>query len=389
MTEFIPPGSRFVDLPSPFPMKRGGELHGARMAYETWGELDAAGDNAILILTGLSPDAHAASSPADPTPGWWEAMLGPGKPIDTDRWHVICVNTLGSCKGSTGPASPLPDGSGPYRLEFPPLSVEDCADAAAHVVRALGIGQLACVIGNSMGGMVALAFLQRHPGLARHHVNISGAARALPFSIAIRSLQREAIRLDPSWNGGRYDDATYPESGMRMARKLGVITYRSALEWDGRFGRVRLESDRAGEDPFGLEFEVESYLEAHARRFVRRFDPNCYLYLSRAMDWFDIGDYCAGRCGDSHTDTLAALASIPLGKALVIGVQTDILFPLQQQEEIAAGLAQGGTDARFLPLESPQGHDAFLVDFARFGPAVGGFLDTLRTPRTAGARIDA
>jgi homoserine O-acetyltransferase len=384
MTEFIPPGSQFIDLPSPFPMKRGAALHGARMAYETWGELDADGGNAILIVTGLSPDAHGAASVADPSAGWWEAMLGPGKPIDTDRWYVICVNTLGSCKGSTGPASPMPGAADAYRLEFPPLSVEDCADAAAHVVRALGIRQLACVIGNSMGGMVALAFLLRHPGLALNHINISGAARALPFSIAIRSLQREAIRLDPAWNAGRYDDASYPESGMRMARKLGVITYRSALEWDGRFGRVRLDSDSADDDPFGLEFEVESYLEAHARRFVRRFDPNCYLYLSRAMDWFDIGDYCGDRCGDNHADTLAALASIRLAKALVIGVHTDILFPLQQQEEIAAGLARGGTDARFLPLESPQGHDAFLVDFARFGPAIGGFLDTLQPRREGG-----
>ncbi|GAB6196030.1 homoserine O-acetyltransferase MetX [Lysobacter xanthus] len=389
MSEFIPPGTRFVDLPSPFATKRDGALHGARMAYETWGRLDAEASNAVLIVTGLSPDAHAASNEGNPAAGWWEAMLGPGKPIDTDRWFVVCVNTLGSCKGSTGPASIDPATGEPYRLAFPPLSVEDCADAAAHVVRALGIECLACIIGNSMGGMVALAFLLRHPGVARNHVNISGAARALPFSIAIRSLQREAIRLDPNWDLGRYTDETYPESGMRMARKLGVITYRSALEWDGRFGRVRLDSDRQDGDPFGLEFEVESYLEAHARRFVRRFDPNCYLYLSRAMDWFDLGDYCGERCGDSHRDTLSALASIPLEKALVIGVQTDILFPLQQQEEIAAGLAQGGIDARFLPLESPQGHDAFLVDFERFGPAVRGFLDALEPVHGGPARIPA
>ncbi|GAB1596092.1 homoserine O-acetyltransferase MetX [Lysobacter claricitrinus] len=387
MTEFIPPGTRFAELPSPFPTRRDGALHGARMAYETWGRLDNDGGNAILIVTGLSPDAHAASNDADPSPGWWEAMLGPGKPIDTDRWFVVCVNTLGSCKGSTGPASINPDTGELYRLDFPPLSVEDCADAAAHVVRALGVVQLACVIGNSMGGMVALAFLLRHPGMARNHINISGAARALPFSIAIRSLQREAIRLDPSWNNGRYDDASYPESGMRMARKLGVITYRSALEWDGRFGRVRLDSDRQDDDPFGLEFEVESYLEAHARRFVRRFDPNCYLYLSRAMDWFDIGDCCGETCSETRSDTRAALASIKLDKALVIGVHTDILFPLQQQEEIAAGLGAGGVDARFVPLESPQGHDAFLVDFERFGPAIRGFLDALEPVRGTGARI--
>ena len=377
MTEFIPPGTRYIDLPSPFPMKRGGELHGARMAYETWGTLNPGRDNAILIVPGLSPDAHAAANAANPAPGWWEAMLGPGKPIDTDRWFVICVNSLGSCKGSTGPASVNPDTGAPYRLDFPQLSIEDGANAAAHVVRELGIDQLACVIGNSMGGMAALALLVRHPGIARSHVNISGAAKALPFSIAIRSLQREAIRLDPNWNDGGYDDASYPESGMRMARKMGVITYRSALEWDGRFGRVRLDSDRADDEPFGLEFEVESYLEGHARRFVRNFDPNCYLYLSRSMDWFDLGDYCAHRSGDGEGNTRAGLASIRIDKALAIGAATDILFPLQQQREIADGLRAGGADARFLALDSPQGHDAFLVDFDRFGPAVREFLDRL------------
>lgn len=380
MTEFIPPGTRWFHLPSPLPMKRGGALEGARVAYETWGTLNAARDNAILIVTGLSPDAHAAANEGNPEPGWWEQMLGPGKPIDSDRWFVICVNSLGSCKGSTGPASIDPRTGALYRLDFPELAVEDGADASAYLVRGLGIDRLACIIGNSMGGMTALAFLLRHPGLARNHINISGAAKALPFSIAIRSLQREAIRLDPNWNHGQYDDAHYPESGMRMARKLGVITYRSALEWDGRFGRVRLDSDRTEEEPFGLEFEVESYLEGHARRFVRRFDPNCYLYLSRSMDWFDIGEYCTTR--DANVaDTRTGLARIRVEKALAIGVHTDILFPLQQQEEIAEGLRAGGADARFLPLPSPQGHDAFLVDIARFGPAVAEFLNDLDVGR--------
>ena len=378
MTEFIPPGTRWIELPSPFPMKRGGALHGARVAYETWGRLDAARRNALLILPGLSPDAHAARSEANPTDGWWEQMVGPGKAIDSDRWFVVCVNPLGSCKGSTGPASIDPATGAPYRLAFPDLSIEDGADAAAHVVRALGIDRLACVVGNSMGGMTALALLQRHPGIARAHLNISGAAHALPFSIAIRSLQREAIRLDRNWNDGNYDEERYPDSGMRMARKLGVITYRSALEWDGRFGRVRLDSDRRDdEDPFGLEFEVESYLEAHARRFVRNFDPNSYLYLSRSMDWFDLAEYADVPCADQAGDVLSALSAIRLERALAIGVATDILFPLQQQEQIAEGLRAGGAETGFLPLESPQGHDAFLVDFGRFDPAVRGFLATL------------
>ncbi|PPU76772.1 homoserine O-acetyltransferase [Xanthomonas cucurbitae] len=398
MTEFIPTGTLFHALPSPFAMKRGGVLHQAYIAYETWGTLAADRSNAILIVTGLSPNAHAAANQANPEPGWWEAMLGPGKPIDTTRWFVVCVNSLGSCKGSTGPASIDPATGERYRLGFPDLSIEDVADAAADVVRGLGIAQLACLIGNSMGGMTALALLLRHPGIARSHINISGSAQALPFSIAIRSLQREAIRLDPNWNGGHYDDTHYPESGMRMARKLGVITYRSALEWDGRFGRVRLDSEQAADDPFGLEFQVESYLEGHARRFVRFFDPNCYLYLSRSMDWFDLADYAepapsaqtplaaarntsaplgnpSASQGSSDDKVLAGLSRIRIARALSIGANTDILFPVQQQEQIADGLRAGGADTRFIGLDSPQGHDAFLVDFARFGPAVRDFLD--------------
>lgn len=370
MSEFIAPNTRFAALPSPFAIKRGGALHGAHMAFETWGRLNDAGDNAVLILTGLSPNAHAAGNEGNPEPGWWEAMLGPGKPIDSERWFVICVNTLGSCKGSTGPASIDPGTGQPYRLAFPDLSIEDGARAAHVVVRSLGVERLACVIGNSMGGMTALAYLHLHPGEARAHVNVSGSARALPFSIAIRSLQREAIRLDPNWNQGDYDDAHYPDNGMRIARKLGVVTYRSAMEWDGRFGRVRLDSECRADDPFGLEFEIERYLAGHAQRFARQFDPNCYLYLSRSMDWFDLAEYAGG-------DVLAALANLRVEHALAIGVSTDILFPLQQQEQIADGLRAGGTAAEFLPLPSPQGHDAFLVDIGRFGPALATFLARL------------
>ena len=367
MTEFIAPGTRWFDLPSPFAMKRGGALHHARLAYETWGTLNAARDNAILILTGLSPSAHAASTPENPDAGWWEAMIGPGKAIDTTRWYVICVNTLGSCKGSTGAASTNPATGESYRLDFPDLSIEDGANAAHALVSGLGITRLASLIGCSMGGMSTLAYLSLHPESSRTHINVSGAAQALPFSIAIRSLQREAIRLDPNWNQGKYDDESYPDAGMRIARKLGVVTYRSALEWHGRFGRVRLDGEQREDDPFGLEFEVESYLEGHARRFVRQFDPNCYLYLSRSMDWFDLGEYGGG-------DVLRGLASIRLERALAIGVATDILFPLQQQQQIAEGLRAGGIDAHCLELPSPQGHDAFLVDIERFGAGIGGFL---------------
>ncbi|MCE5232321.1 MAG: homoserine O-acetyltransferase [Mizugakiibacter sp.] len=361
---------RYFDLPSPFRMKRGGELHGARLAYETWGELNEARDNAVLILTGLSPSAHAASNRDDPSAGWWEGIVGPGKAIDTDRFHVICVNSLGSCKGSTGPASIDPATGEPYRLDFPELALEDVGNAAYELARGLGIERLACLVGCSMGGMSALGYMLHHPGSVRAHISISTAPLAQPFAIAIRSLQREAIRLDPNWNEGRYDDAHYPETGMHIARKLGVITYRSAIEWSGRFGRIRLEPDKREEEPFGAEFQIESYLEGHARRFARSFDPNCYLYLSRASDWFDVTEYGNGSIA-------AGLRRIRIERALVIGVETDILFPLQQQEQIARELQAAGADVDFVALDSPQGHDAFLVDIERFGAAIGAFMAKL------------
>jgi homoserine O-acetyltransferase len=366
---------RYFALPSPFPMKRGGELHGARVAYETWGKLSAARDNAVLILTGLSPSAHAASNELDPAPGWWEAMIGPGKAIDTRHWYVICVNSLGSDKGSTCPASIDPATGEPYRLSFPELALEDVANAAHAAVRGLGIDTLACLIGCSMGGMSALAYMLLHPGSVRTHISVDTAPQAQPFAIAIRSLQREAIRLDPHWNNGYYDSEHYPDSGMSIARKLGVITYRSAMEWNGRFARIRLEAEQRDDNPFGFEFEVESYLQGHAQRFVRTFDPNSYLYLSRASDWFDIAEY-----GDGSI--MAGLKRIRVQRAMVIGVRTDILFPLEQQEQIADGLKAAGAEVEFVALDSPQGHDAFLVDIENYSRAIGGFLTGICPPES-------
>jgi homoserine O-acetyltransferase/O-succinyltransferase len=358
---------QYFKLPSPFAMKRGGTLLGAHVAYETWGTLNAARDNAMLILTGLSPSAHATSNETDPSPGWWEGMLGPGKAIDTNRWFVICMNSLGSDKGSTCPASVDPATGEPYRLSFPDLSLEDVANAAHAMVKSLGIDVLACLLGCSMGGMSALAYMVLHPHSVRTHISVDTAPQAQPFAIAIRSLQREAIRLDPHWNDGRYDNAHYPDIGMSIARKLGVITYRSAMEWNGRFARIRLDPEQREEQPFGFEFQVESYLEGHAQRFVRTFDPNSYLYLSRASDWFDIAEYGNG-------SVLEGLKRIHVEQALVIGVSTDILFPLEQQEQIAEGLEAAGAKVEFVALDSPQGHDAFLVDIENYSRAIGGFL---------------
>jgi homoserine O-acetyltransferase len=363
----MPSATKFLHITEPLEMKKGGKLPSFTLAYETWGEPNADCSNAVLILSGLSPNAHAASSKEDPSPGWWEMMVGPDAPIDTNRFYVIALNSLGSCKGSTGPASVNPETGKPYRLDFPDLSVEDIGRAAHMLIAHLRIGQLCSMVGPSMGGMSALAYLQQNPQGARHFLTISSSSNAAPFSIAIRSLQRELIVSDRCWNDGNYDEKNWPVKGMRMARKLGMLSYRSSEEWRTRFGRRR--QNYFPTELFGMNFEVESYLEAAARRFVRSFDPCSYLYLSRAMDWFDVAD--------GYPDLRSALAGIKLQSACVIGVQTDILFPVYQQKEIADALRSNGIDTSFTNLESLMGHDAFLVDEALFNPHVRAYFDRI------------
>jgi homoserine O-acetyltransferase len=357
--------TQFLHIDTPLLLKKGGKLSEFTLAYETWGELNAERSNAVLILSGLSPSAHAASSVLDPSPGWWEPMVGPGAPIDTDRFHVIALNSLGSCKGSTGPASENPETGRPYRLDFPDLSVEDIALSASMLIKHLGISQLCTMVGPSMGGMSALSYLQQNKEGARHFLTISSSPNSEPFSIAIRSLQRELIVSDPNWNEGNYDEENWPVKGMRMARKLGMLSYRSAEEWRVRFGRR--EQNYFPTELFGMNYEVESYLEAAARRFVHSFDPCSYLYLSRAMDWFNIAD--------GYPDLASALAGIKLKSACVIGVETDILFPARQQKEIAEALLANGVDTSFSNLESLMGHDAFLVDYAHFNAHIVSYFD--------------
>jgi homoserine O-acetyltransferase/O-succinyltransferase len=349
-----------------FPMYRGGSLVRPTIAFETWGELNSGRDNAVLIFTGLSPSAHAASCPKDPTPGWWEEIIGPGRPIDTRRCFVICVNSLGSCFGSTGPASVDPVSGEIYRLKFPVLSLEDVARGGFEVVRHLGIERLHAIVGPSMGGMTALAFELLFPGLSEGLVLMSTGPRSLPFSIALRSLQREMIRRDPQWRGGDYPRNDVPLTGMRLARKLGMITYRSAEEWRQRFGRERAAAEHTAGDPFGIYFEVESYLEHHANKFTGQFDPNCYLYLSRASDLFDVADH--------GTSVAAGLARVRSKRALIIGVTTDFLFPIHQQRELADGLSAAGRDVEYIQLNSLQGHDSFLVDMDNYRPALARFF---------------
>ena len=344
----------------PFNFACGGQIPSVELAYETWGELNADRSNAVLILTGLSPNAHAASSEDDPSDGWWEPMIGPGKAIDTDQHFVVCVNSLGSCKGSTGPGCTNPVTGKQYRLSFPDLYIQDIASSALMVLEYLGIEQLRALVGPSMGGMSCLAALRQKPDIARNFLAISTAARAEPFAIAVRSLQREMIVRDPHWHDGAYTEDDWPETGMRLARKLGMISYRSEPEWRERFGRGT--DVHFAERLFGMHFSVESYLESAARKFIRDFDPCCYLYLSQAIDWYDISS--------GYADMQDAFADLKLESVKVLGVNTDILWPPHQQKEIADMFAANGTHSDLEMIDSITGHDSFLVDYDRFCPRI-------------------
>ena len=365
------PARRLARLAAPLRLYRGGLIEEPVVAYECWGRLSAARDNVILLFTGLSPSAHAASSGLDPRPGWWESMIGEGRPLDTGRFFVVAVNSLGSPFGSSSPAAIDPATGRPHGIGFPEIAVEDIATAGREALRTLGIERVAAVIGPSLGGMVVLAYAAQFPDEVDNVVSISGAARATPFAIALRSLQREMVRSDPAWRGGNYLPGRGPRLGLRLARKLGTMTYRSPEEWQERFGRRRVPETAGIAGDFRPQFEIEAYLEHQAQRFADTFDANCYLYLSRAMDQFDLAEHGGGSLA-------AAFARLGRARALVIGVETDMLFPIEQQREIADHLQAAGAETVFHALPSVQGHDSFLVDLARFEPAIGAFVAGIR-----------
>ena len=348
-------------------MHRGGYLESPSIAYETWGKKHT-DCNAILIFTGLSPSAHASSSTKDPKSGWWEDMIGSGLPLDTDKYFIICVNSLGSCFGSTGPASIDPISGKPYKLNFPVLSLEDVAKGGYEVIKSLGLKKVHTIIGCSMGGMSALSFCIQFPEISERLISISSSARALPFSIAIRSLQREMIRKDSKWLEGNYDPSDPPIEGPRLARKLGMITYRSAEEWEARFARERNTLEYKDGDQFYGDFAVESYLQSQAERFTGQFDANCYLYLSRASDLFDFNE---------NGGSLAkGCEKLKLKASLVIGVKSDFLFPIHQQEELAKNLGKVIKNSSFIALDCIKGHDSFLVEMDAFRPVISDFLES-------------
>lgn len=408
----------------PLHLDWGGVLPSYDIAYETWGKLNEDKSNAILLHTGLSASSHAHSTPSNPQPGWWEKFIGPDKPLDTNKYFIICTNVIGGCYGSTGPSSIDPADGLPYATRFPLLTLSDMVRAQFALLDDLGIQKLKASVGSSMGGMQSLAAGTLFPNRVGKIASISGCARSHPYSIAMRHTQRQVLMMDQNWNRGFYYGGVPPHAGMKLAREIATVTYRSGPEWEMRFGRRRADNSR----PPALcpDFLIETYLDHAGEKFCLEYDANSLLYVSKAMDLFDLGadaqretskrraerakaigagneGYDAGSCGLQLPDTpyeeqdeavdmqaplesahnvpadlvkgLAPLKDIP---ALVMGVASDILFPAWQQKEVAEALRQAGngkvTHVELGEDKSLFGHDTFLLDLEHIGGNLKKFL---------------
>jgi homoserine O-acetyltransferase len=415
----------------PLQLDWGGILPSFDVAYETWGELNADKSNAILLHTGLSASSHAHSTEANPMPGWWEKFIGPGAPLDTDKYHIICTNVIGGCYGSTGPGSVDPGNGERYATHFPILTMEDMVRAQFRLLDGLGITRLYASVGSSMGGMQSLAAGVLFPDRVGRIASISGCARSHPYSIAMRHTQRQVLMMDPNWNRGFYYGQVPPHAGMKLAREIATVTYRSGPEWEQRFGRRRADPSK----PPALcpDFLIETYLDHAGEKWCLTYDPNSLLYVSKAMDLFDLGhanqlaasqrraarqksladaggdiSSAAGdlqcsltlpaqkyeeqpdtsqsesaqpvRAGTSRPpeDLIKGLGALRDTPALVMGVASDILFPSWQQREVAESLRLGGnrnvTHVELSEEMSLFGHDTFLLDLKHVGGNLQTFL---------------
>lgn len=349
------------------PLQLGGSFGPVTLAYETWGTLNRAGDNAILLTHALTGNAHAhdVEQPDDPRAAWWNPLIGPGKPFDTNRYFVICSNVLGGCSGSTGPASLNPATGHPYGLRFPLVTIRDMVNAQRALIEHLGVRQLAMVAGGSVGGQQALEWAVTYPELVRKVVVVAATAALTAQAIAFNEVQRQAIMADPRWQRGDYEPGQGPDAGLAIARMLSMITYQSEEVMETRFARqpARFASEQApsGYTAFGGPFDVENYLYHQGEALVKRFDANSYLYLSRAMDLYDVS---AG-----YPSLEAALRRIQ-SQALFIGIRSDFLFPAARVRQLAEQVSQAGGRAAYVELDSPHGHDAFLKEWEQMVAAL-------------------
>jgi homoserine O-acetyltransferase len=353
----------FAQPPDELKLECGKSLGPVTLAYETYGKLNADKSNAILVCHALSGDAHAAGlHEGEYNPGWWEDMIGPGKAFDTDRYFIICSNVIGGCKGSTGPSSINPETGKPYALEFPMITVVDMVNAQRHLIDHLGIGKLLSVAGGSMGGMQVLQWVASYPERVRSAIPIATALKHSPQQIAFNEVVRQSIMADPDWRQGNYYEYGQPAKGLAVARMIGHITFMSDQSMEEKFSRRLKNGDYSFK--FGADFEVEGYLRYRGDSFVKRFDANSYLYITKAIDYFDLSN---GKLvsRDKPIDT----------RFLVISFKSDWLYPCYQSQEIVRQLKAGFIEATSCEVASTYGHDAFLVEVEEQTHLIRHFLE--------------
>ncbi len=356
--------TRSYHHPFPLALESGETLPSLTLAYETYGRLNRERSNAILVCHALSGDAHVAGfHEGDEKPGWWDAVIGPGKALDTDRYFVICSNVIGGCKGSTGPASINPETGKPWGAKFPVITIRDMVNAQKILVDHLGISQLYAVVGGSMGGMQVLQWTVGFPGQLKKAVVIASTGYSTPQQIAFNEVGRKAIISDPSWNNGDYYGKALPSHGLALARMVGHITYLSNESMHEKFGRALQGKDQKGFD-FSTDFRIESYLHHQGDTFTKRFDANSYLYITKAIDYFDLT-----KNGSLTTGFAGVKAAF-----LVISVSSDWLYPPYQSQEIVSALTATEAEVHYCEIRSNYGHDAFLLESGQLNYIVGRFL---------------
>jgi homoserine O-acetyltransferase len=362
----------FALPPEPLVLESGARLGPVTIAYESYGRLNAAGDNAILVAHAFSGDSHVAGhypgDRAEDKPGWWDFMIGPGRGLDTNRYCVICANILGSCMGTTGPSSLNPATGEPYALDFPMITIGDMVTTQKILLDHLGVTRLQAVIGGSVGGMQVLEWCLRYPEMVRSAVPIASTMRHSALAIAFNEIARQAIMADTNWQNGNYYAGEKPATGLAVARMVGHVTYLSDQAMRRKFGR-RLQDREQLSYGFGGDFQVESYLRYQGSKFVSRFDANSVLYITKAADYFDA------------VDRFSALAPPAAGghriKYLVVSYSSDWLYPTYQAKELVQALKRAGQEVSFCEIEADCGHDAFLIPDPRLTRLLGGFLDGL------------
>jgi homoserine O-acetyltransferase len=357
----------FAAPPDELLLESGRMLGPVTLAYETYGLLNADRSNAILVCHALSGDAHAAGfHEGEETPGWWDDMIGPGKAFDTQQYFVICANTIGGCKGSTGPSSSNPKTGKPYALDFPMITITDMVNAQRYLIDYLGIEKLFCVVGGSMGGMQVLQWASAYPDRVRAAIPIATALKQSPQQIAFDEVIRQSIMADPAWRKGNYYDHGQPKKGLAVARMIGHITFMSDQSMEQKFSRKLKNGNYSFS--FAEDFEVEGYLRYRGDNFVKRFDANSYLYITKAMDYFDLSDslFLPG-VKKTHT------------RFLVISFTSDWLYPSHQSQEIVRILKRRGIAATYCDLKSTWGHDAFLVEVEEETRLIRNFLRNIGT----------